>query len=313
MRCPSLSELPLPPTGKAGWPWTIESPQLPATQDDGSPWPKISIITPSFNQPDTIEETIRSILLQGYPNLEYIVMDGGSKSEVTTIIEKYRPWLAHYESKPDGGQSAGINKGMGVATGDLANWINSDDFLQPRALQKVAGAYRLTSAELLVGERMFRTVNGDCFTSQTWHSQWGAFAFGWADFPQDATFFRLDLFRRIGGLSSEMVYMFDTEFFYRALKAVPKLACIAAPISLMTIHGDIKTLRSDERKSVERQMVRSSLPASISARLYTFFKRLRLASAYIRVMQFLKLTTPVYAVKYDVNREIWVSEELIMP
>lgn len=313
MRCPQLHELPSPPPGKHGWPWTVESPQLPATQPDGNPWPRISIVTPSFNQPDTIEETIRSILLQGYPDLEYIVMDGGSKPEVTAIIEKYRPWMAKYESGPDGGQAAGINKGMSFSTGVLANWINSDDFLQPRALHKVAIGYTLTSAELLVGERIFRTVGGDYFTGATWHSKWGAFAFGWADFPQDATFFTLDLYRRLEGLNPKMVYMFDTEFFYRALKVIPKLACISAPISIMTIHGDIKTLRADDRKEGERKLVDASRPKSLQGRLFQTFCRLRIAAAYTRVMQFLGQGTPVIAVTYDVNREIWVANTLVMP
>ncbi|MFN5894237.1 MAG: glycosyltransferase, partial [Dolichospermum sp.] len=75
MRCPTLSELPPPPSGKTGWPWTQASPQLPDKMLDGSEWSKISIVTPNYNYGQFIEETIRSVLLQGYPNLEYIVLD----------------------------------------------------------------------------------------------------------------------------------------------------------------------------------------------------------------------------------------------
>jgi hypothetical protein len=107
--------------------------------------------------------------------------------------------------------------------------------------------------------------------------------------------------------------MFDTEFFYRALKVIPKLACISAPISIMTIHGDIKTLRADNRKEAERKLVDASRPKSLQGRLFQIFGRLRTAAAYTRVMQFLGQSTPVIAVTYDVNREVWVANTLLMP
>ncbi len=312
MRCPSLSDLPAPPVGKSGWPWTVESATLSECQPDGSLWPKISIVTPSFNQAATVEETIRSVLLQGYPDLEYIIMDGGSTRDVTDIIEKYRPWLYHYVSGPDGGQAAGINKGLNVATGLIANWVNSDDFLQPCALQKIAISHHLTKAELIVGQRLFRNSCGDHFTQQDWQSLWDGFAFGWADFPQEATFFSLDLFRRLGGLNSQMIYMFDTVFYNRCLTALDYIACVSAPISIMTINADIKTLRLDGRKAAERSMVNESLPKSIAAKLFRFFKRLRLSAAYVRLLQALGLGKSVYKISFNVNKEIWEADKLIM-
>ena len=142
MRYPSYKDLPIPPHKKSGWPWTEESRQLPDTMPDGSFWPKISIVTPSYNQGQYLEETIRSVLLQGYPNLEYLIIDGGSTDNSVEIIHKYEPWLHYWISEPDNGQSEAINKGFSKATGDILNFINSDDFLHPRAFEVIAFAYK---------------------------------------------------------------------------------------------------------------------------------------------------------------------------
>jgi glycosyltransferase involved in cell wall biosynthesis len=129
MRCPELSELPPPPPDKVGWPWTEESRRLPVRTSAGDNWPRISIITPSFNQGEFIEETIRSVLLQGYPDLEYLVLDGGSSDGSLDIIGKYSRWLSYWISERDGGQSDAINRGLRRASGRFATWINSDDLL----------------------------------------------------------------------------------------------------------------------------------------------------------------------------------------
>lgn len=142
MRCPTLSELPPPPSDKTGWPWTEESPQLPDTMPDGSPWPRISIVTPSFNQGQFIEETIRSVLLQGYPNLEYIIIDGGSTDNSVDIIKKYEPWLAYWVSEKDRGQSHAINKGFERCEGDFITFQNSDDYYLKSVFGDVAIRWR---------------------------------------------------------------------------------------------------------------------------------------------------------------------------
>ncbi|HAJ58567.1 MAG TPA: hypothetical protein DCP31_04295, partial [Cyanobacteria bacterium UBA8543] len=94
-----LQSLPSPPKGRTGWPWTEETPPLPLTMPDGKPWPKVTIVTPSYNQGEFIEETIRSVLLQNYPNLEYIVMDGGSRDSTVSILEKYTDWISLWRSE----------------------------------------------------------------------------------------------------------------------------------------------------------------------------------------------------------------------
>lgn len=138
MHCPTLSELPPPPPGKTGWPWTVESDHLPKLMANGQRWPKISIITPSYNQGPFIEETIRSCLLQGYPEFEYCIIDGGSVDETVSIIKKYALWISYGISEKDEGQGSAINKGSSLVTGDWVNWLNSDDTLTANALSRLA-------------------------------------------------------------------------------------------------------------------------------------------------------------------------------
>lgn len=103
-----------------------------------NPLPKISIVTPSYNQGQFLEETILSVIKQDYPNLEYFIMDGGSTDGSLEIIQKYSPYLAYWESQPDYGQSHAINKGFKKATGELVAWLNSDDLYMPGVLFDVA-------------------------------------------------------------------------------------------------------------------------------------------------------------------------------
>lgn len=101
-------------------------------------FPKISIVTPSFNQAQFLGETIESVLAQRYPNLEYFVFDGGSTDGSVEILQRYGSRLTYWESRPDKGQADAIAKGFCRATGDLLNWLNSDDLLAPHALQHIA-------------------------------------------------------------------------------------------------------------------------------------------------------------------------------
>lgn len=138
MRCPRLSDLPSPPSGARGWPWTRESREASGRDQTGAVWPRVSVVTPSFNQGRFIEAAIRSVLLQGYPDLEYVVVDGGSTDGTVEIIERYAPWLTAWTSGPDAGQSDAINRGLRQASGAFACWINSDDLLCRNALVRHA-------------------------------------------------------------------------------------------------------------------------------------------------------------------------------
>ena len=136
-----INDLPKPLKDKIGFPWTTANADF-TLRDPSVNLPKITIVTPSFNQGQFIEETIRSILLQGYPNLEFIVMDGGSTDETVEILKKYDKFITFWVSERDAGQSDAINKGLARATGDVFNWINSDDMLAPNALWELANTFR---------------------------------------------------------------------------------------------------------------------------------------------------------------------------
>ncbi len=151
MHCPSLSELPNCPPDKTGWPWTEESPNLPDNMSDGTFWPKISIVTPTYNQGEYLEEMIRSVLLQGYPNIEFIVIDGGSTDNTVDIIKKYENFLTYWISEPDRGQSNAINKGLSHCTGDIFNWLNSDDLLCAESLGAIGRAWDDEPGNIITG------------------------------------------------------------------------------------------------------------------------------------------------------------------
>lgn len=154
----TLNDLPPPPPGKSGWPWTKQSQLLPEQRPDGSKWPRISIVTPSYNQGQFLEETIRSVLLQGYPNLEYIIIDGGSTDNSVEIVKKYEQYLAYWVSERDRGQSDALNKGFNHCSGDIYAYINSDDLFLANAFHKVSNAFvihktiKWLASSVLVGE-----------------------------------------------------------------------------------------------------------------------------------------------------------------
>jgi glycosyltransferase involved in cell wall biosynthesis len=224
MRCPTLTELPPPPPGKIGWPWTEESEQLPDTMPaqseveglDGSSWPKVSIVTPSYNQAQFLEETIRSVLLQGYPNLEYIIIDGGSTDGSVDIIRKYEPWLAYWVSEPDRGQSHAINKGWKSASGEVLAWLNSDDIYGCGAIGQ---AMRLMShppeSDLVYSECEFIDTNGNTLYRSNYGPYDQAELVKRDVIPQPTAFVKTEMIFTVGLLNEAFHYAMDYDLWLR--------------------------------------------------------------------------------------------------
>jgi len=216
MRCPTLKKLPVPQTSKTGWPWTEESLQLPDKMPDGSKWPKISIVTPSLNQGKFIEETIRSVLLQGYPDLEYIIIDGGSKDGSVDIIMKYEPWLAYWVTETDNGQAQAINKGLKKSSGEIVAWLNSDDVYKPFALKSGVEIFlKHPAAYMIYGDVSFVDENSK-FLKKFNTKQFDLISQLYTNMvPQQAAFFRRKVFNKVGYLNERFHHPFDNDLFIR--------------------------------------------------------------------------------------------------
>ena len=247
-RCPTLAELPPPPEGKSGWPWTKETRPLPHARPDGSPWPRISIVTPSYNQGQFIEETIRSVLLQGYPDLEYMVLDGGSTDRSVDIIRKYERWLTLWRSESDGGQVFAINRGLNQSTGEIMNWLNSDDYLLPNALNIVARVFgAATEVDLHIGANFSIWSDKPAYgarltaTRPFERSLWLRARFGVSGVPQDAAFFSKRIWQTVGPLDTSLNFAFDS-FFYSKVQYFARQITIGTQIiSVMNRHEGQKT------------------------------------------------------------------------
>lgn len=243
MKCPTLRELPPPPAGKTGWPWTEESLAAP---DDGGVWPRVSIITPSFKQGQFIEETIRSVLLQGYPDLEYFVIDGGSNDGTVEVLRKYERWLTGWTSERDRGQSHAINKGLARVTGSIWNWINSDDLLMPDALRAVAAAHGERPRALIVGDVLdFWTGTDKRRLVRQGEIELRKFVEFWnreANWHQPGIFFPTYLRDEVGLLDESLRYLFDYDLLCRATAVAPATHYLHQTVSSFRLHDDSKTV-----------------------------------------------------------------------
>jgi glycosyltransferase involved in cell wall biosynthesis len=205
--------------------------------------PRITIVTPSFNQADYLEETMRSVLDQNYPDLEYIVIDGGSTDGSVDIIKKYADRLAYWVSEKDTGQTNALNKGFARATGQIHGFINSDDIINPGALKTVAEAFN-GGAQWMVGWAQFINAEG---------LDWPAVVGSMGDpvdwfianpVPQQATYWSAQVHRQMGTLDENYNFAFDFEWWMRLrFKANLTPHIIRRPLGKFRLHSASKTVQ----------------------------------------------------------------------
>lgn len=180
--------------------------------------PKISVITPSFNQGDYIEETILSVINQNYPNLEYIIIDGGSSDLSVDIIKKYSSHINYWISEKDSGQSEAINKGFKKCTGDIVTWLNSDDCYLEDTLHKVADYFSKGNFALLYGKSiLFGQGRKEKVIGFSDKNSVALRCLSYVPFPQPSTFFRKEVLHEQGYLDESLHYCMDQDLFIKII------------------------------------------------------------------------------------------------
>jgi len=184
-------------------------------------FPKISIITPSFNQGQFLERTILSIINQNYPNLEYIIIDGGSSDNSIEIIKKYEKYLKYWCNEKDNGQSDAINKGLQHCTGDIFNWINSDDLLEEDALAKIGKYFQENDIDILCAySRIFDDkTNETIFKFRTTLFESTENTIVQQKINQPAMFYKTDIVKQLGGINETLNYVMDLELWFKYMCA----------------------------------------------------------------------------------------------
>ena len=228
-------------------------------------FPRISVVTPSFNQGAYLRETLASIGDQRYPDLELIVMDGGSTDESLEVIKSYSGILTHWESGPDRGQAHAINNGFAKATGDIVCWLNSDDVFLPGALNAVAHTFNahpdwewLSAPSLKFGQSL--------------HEQEGFYELphdrvGWlvhCPISQPSTFWRRSLYERFGGLDESFHFALDYEYWVRFVFGGVPLRFLDRPLSAYRLHDESKTVAQAEMFKSEETKLRDKYVGLLS-------------------------------------------------
>lgn len=223
--------------------------------------PKISIVTPCFNADEFIEETITSVLDQGYPNLEYIIIDGGSQDKTVEIIKKYERYLDSWISEPDSGQSDAIMKGLAKCTGQVFNWLNADDYYYSYTLDTVGkifqdpDCYVLAGRSNIIGLGDIQRSNGTDIYSTVEKT------IARARIDQPETFFRADILKNIGGVDTSLHYLMDREMWMRYLLryGLSNVRECSEALAAFRLHPNSKTVSSPAKFIAEQRLIENAL------------------------------------------------------
>jgi glycosyltransferase involved in cell wall biosynthesis len=244
-------------------------------------YPRITVITPSFNQARYLESTILSVTTQGYPNLEYIIIDGGSTDGSVDIIKRYASELAYWISESDNGQSHAINKGLNIATGDWICWQNSDDIFYPLTFFKIAEITKKSpEVDFIIGDinliderdNILRDVR---YVKPTYRS---LLAEGMVLTNQSA-FWRRDLQNKVGLLNQNLHYGFDYEWFLRLLAVGRSAVHVPFIMGALRLHEETKTSKCQPMFNIEYAQILEGRSLSKWLKLIFMIRRLFLMVA----------------------------------
>jgi glycosyltransferase involved in cell wall biosynthesis len=257
--------LPEPGPGRTGWPWTGKAiDEQTASHVADCDLPLISIITPNLNSAKYLEECIRSVLLQDYPHVELVVIDGGSDDGSVDLIRKYEQFLKYWISEPDSGQSEAINKGFSQTSGLLVNWLNADDMLLPGALRAIGTAYfeRFSASKMEVNRRALVVLslvrNLSLPDGRAWVVDQGLLRKNIVRFwnqpetyHQPGIFLARSLWEQAGGLDEGLHCCMDYELYCK-IHPFAEFISTDAITALFRVHQDQKTARLEDALIIEK-------------------------------------------------------------
>ncbi|MBW2084141.1 MAG: glycosyltransferase [Deltaproteobacteria bacterium] len=220
-------------------------------------WPKITVVTPSYNQARFLEATMRTVHDQRYPNLEHIVIDGGSTDGSVEIIRKYEDRLTYWVSEPDKGQTDALIKGFAHATGDIFAWLNADDLYEVRTLWEVSSFFtRNPEVQFVYGDALWLNAEGKVLKpKKEIPFSWFIWVYDYNYIPQPSAFWRRELYEAVGGLDPHFDLAMDADLWARFAERTRPVH-VRRIWSRMRLYSEQKNQRLRARSDHEDQVIR---------------------------------------------------------